>query len=161
MKTILSIFSVCMILFLSVNTADAQKFGVAAGLGYGTEFETGSLNAGILYSINDDIRSSVDFFYFFPKNDVTWMELNANGHYGFIENEKMFFYGLAGVNYIIVSIKGAGTAISNSNETGFNVGVGLDYQLGGIGVYAETKYVINKIMLNNQIMANAGVRFFF
>jgi len=161
MKYMLSIIVLGIVSFGLTLDAHAQKFGLGAGVGYGSEYETASLNVGVLYSFTDEIRSSLDVAYFLPKNDLTWININVDGHYGFIENEKMFVYGLVGVNYIILNIKGVGTGVSNSNETGFNVGAGMDYRLGTIGVFGEAKYVINKIMLNNQITGTVGARFFF
>lgn len=166
MKKLTTIFFTCFIAVLWTQNVNAQGFGITAGAGYGSEIESIGIQAGVLYSFTDDIRSAVDFVYFLPKEiggaDFTWMEVNANAHYFLVNDVSMKLYGLAGVNlaFLTVEMNFMGTTIKgNDTETGANLGAGFEYMLGtSASIYAEAKYVLGNA---DQFGGFGGVRFYF
>lgn len=132
------------------------KFG--GGLSYGTEAENVGINVRADYSINDKIAIVPGFTYFLPKDDVTFMEFNADCHYSFNE----MFYGLGGLNYThfkaeIPSIEFMGVTVGggdiSDSAMGLNVGAGA--KLGSM-FFAEAKYVLSDY---DQLVLSVGILF--
>lgn len=157
MKSILTTITLSIFLIGFANNAAAQKFGFGAGVAYGTDIEEIGIQAGVLYSITNEIRSGVDVVYYMTDSNLTWIEINANGHYGFVNTDDLFIYGLAGVNYVTTKVEVAGFSATGT-DTGVNLGAGLDYSFGAVGIYTEVKYALTG---NGQVVASGGVRFFF
>lgn len=107
-KIIFSIIMIFSVLILS-NGAEAQ-ISVGAGVLYGFELERGGVRADGVYTINENFRAAVDIGYYFPKtaeesflnykSTINWLEVNANVHYLFVDNDMWNVYGIAGINYL-------------------------------------------------------------
>lgn len=146
----------------SLQTATAQ-LSLGGSLTYGSEIESLGLNVNGIYVINEQFRVGSDVSYYLPKDygsfKSTWWELNANGHYLFLAEEVLNFYGLAGLNYSIVTVKfddsefGGGGSTSEG-DIGLNLGGGVEYGLGKVVSFSELKYVLG----NDQLAVTAGVR---
>ncbi len=151
-----------LFLFCGSKVAHSQDFGITFGAGYGSEIESIGIQAGALYSFTESIRAAVDFVYFLPKDnggvDLTWTEINANAHYLIVNDESMKFYGLAGLNYAMLTAEFMGFS-SSASEVGLNIGAGFEYMLGPtMSIYAETKYVLGDA---DQFGGFGGIRFYF
>lgn len=148
--------------FSGIQTATAQ-LSLGGSLTYGSEIESLGLNINGIYVINEQFRAGGDVSYYFPKDygsfKSTWWELNANGHYLFTAEEDLNFYGLAGLNYSVVTVTfddsefGSGGSASEG-DIGLNLGGGAEYGLGKATSFSELKYVLG----NDQLAVTAGVR---
>lgn len=137
---------------------------IGGGLGYGTEIESLGIQAGGVYTINDQFRGALDLIYYFPNDsfgyDFTWFEINANGHYLFLSEDDIVVYGLAGLNIATLKFDYpenqffGGGSVSES-EVGINIGAGIEYNLGGLNLYGEAKYALSSA---DQLVISGGVR---
>jgi opacity protein-like surface antigen len=166
MKKITCILFVAFISLAFSNIASAQ-ISVGGGLAFGTEVEELGIQAGGVYTINEEFRAGADFIYYLTSDDndfggnFTWWEFNANGHYLFVTEEDMIVYALAGLNFASFSydfpgFEGFGGGSVSNTEVGLNVGAGLEYGLGFADLYAELKYALSSA---DQLVLSAGLRF--
>ncbi len=147
-----------IVLFLMIATASAQKGEMKLGplVAYGSEIKNPGLGIKFHYGINDKIRVAPDFIYYLKKNDVTWWELNVNGHYIFSSTGDMAFYGLGGLNLLGYKVNLLGISTSDS-EMGINLGAGFQKPLSSkiLGV-AEAKYTLSS---SEQLVISVGLLF--
>lgn len=155
--------------FLSNTNLYAQDtagdISLGGGLAYGTEIESIGIQAGGVYRINEEFRGALDLIYYFPNDsfgyDFTWFEINANGHYLFLNEEDMLVYGLAGLNIATLKFDYpdnqffGGGSVSDS-EIGLNIGAGIEYDLDFAFLYGELKYALSSA---DQLVLSAGLRF--
>lgn len=154
--------------FISIafsNIASAQ-ISVGGGLAFGTEVEELGIQAGGVYTINEEFRAAADFIYYLTGDDndfggdFTWWEFNANGHYLFVTEEDMIVYALGGLNFASFSydfnFEGFGGGSVSETEIGLNIGAGLEYGLGFADLYGELKYALSSA---DQLVLSAGLRF--
>jgi opacity protein-like surface antigen len=161
----------CILFAAFISLAFSQiataQISVGGGLAYGTEIEELGIQAGGVYTINEDFRAGVDFIYYLTGDDsgfgadLTWFEINANGHYLFVTEEDLIVYALGGLNfatfsYDIPAFQGFGGGDVSETEIGLNVGAGLEYGLGFADLYAELKYALSSA---DQLVLSAGLRF--
>ena len=138
-------------LFLGlVFTIQAQtKIGIH--FGYGTEIEELAIGANAEFGITDKISIAPDFTYYLTeKSDfakVSFWELNANGHYYFLDQDAFKVFGLAGLNYAHSSVKvdhpgfGSGSTSVSDGEIGLNLGGGASYDLSDtFQLFSTLKY---------------------
>lgn len=135
----------------------AGDFGIGVGVAYGFDIEEIGINAGVQYSFTNDIRTAFDFTYYLADEGITWWEANVNAHYFFVNDEALRLYALAGVQYAYWEIEFMGISVDDS-EVGFNVGAGLEYNLGGVSIFVEPKFTINGF---EQLNVTGGVRLSF
>lgn len=161
MKRLISVVMLMVGLFLSLNDSiKAQDLKVGGGLVLGTgvfEFDDLDNDLGIrvegLYYINEEIRTSADLTYFFPKSegdvDASLLGVNINAHYIFYNKEELTAYGLGGLNIAVVTIDtpsqtvpGFGTFGGSDSETevGLNLGGGIEYMLDFVDLFGEAKF---------------------
>lgn len=137
-------------------------FAVGLGAAYGFDVEELGINANVNYSFTDEIRAAVDFTYYLADSDFTIWEFNANAHYLFMNEMDLRIYALAGLQYYNFEFEfdlgGFGTLAAEDDGIGFNVGAGIEYDLGGIMLFAEPKFTISGL---EQLNVTAGVRFAF
>lgn len=154
MRRLLTVF----VLSLMIVTASAQKGDMKIGplVAYGSEIKNPGFGIKFHYGINDRIRLAPDFIYYLEKNDVTWWELNVNGHYTFSESGDMAFYALGGLNLLGVKVNFMGASTSDS-EMGINLGAGVQKPLTSrlLGV-AEAKYTLSSA---DQLVISVGFLF--
>lgn len=157
-------------LFFSAATYSqnlAKTFSLGGGIGYHTEFKddnTGLVLEGV-YSFTDDVRLAAGFLYYFvdePKDvSITLMDLNLNVHYIFKNDEDMRIYALGGINSFRfdVSYKDDDDK-SSGDETGINLGAGIEYDVGNVMLFGELKITTGDVH-DNKIIIHAGVRYTF
>jgi opacity protein-like surface antigen len=164
-KLTLLVLLVGLIGFTSNATAQNMKGDFALGLGisYGADLVDGGeigININSNYSFTNEIRASLDINYWLPGDDfdnATLLDVNINAHYLFVNDMNLRLYGLAGIHYASFEYDFGGFSVSSS-ETGFNVGAGIEYDLGGVLLFAEPKYTVNGW---EQFAVTAGFRFSF
>jgi outer membrane immunogenic protein len=165
MKKILFILSLTLI---TATVSFAQHKRVGALLGYGTQIENFGIGAIGDFSIGDTkFSASPSFIYYFTeKNTIVktnvW-EINANVNYEFFNNDMVFVYGLAGLNYTHVTAKTDipmfGSAKASDGNVGLNIGGGVNFAVSDSLVpFAELKYAISEF---DQLLIAAGVKFSF
>lgn len=170
MKKLLTVGLLVIGLTFLANTnlyaqGEAGDISIGGGLGYGTEIESLGIQAGGVYVINEQFRGAVDLIYYFPNDsfgyDITWFEINANGHYLFVTEEDLIAYALGGLNFATLNYDypdnqffGGGSV--SETEIGLNVGAGLEYNLDFAKLYAELKYALSSA---DQLVISAGLRF--
>ena len=161
-----SIFFVFFLFLISATTLHAQKAGVTLGGGFGTEIKTFGLQGGGFYHLREDIRVAADFTYYLTKQEKnfglalfedTWMEVNLNGQFGYIPEDNIFLYSLAGLNLSFLEAVREQGIPSNETKFGINLGGGFDFRRGIIGFYGEAKYTL----FTDQVSVFVGSRLFF
>lgn len=172
----LILIGVCL---LTVSNASAQvtpggtgspAYDIKAGGGfaYGSEIEKLGLQLNGYYRLpaNEQIFVGADFTYYFPETEtafgveekITWIEININGQYHFLQEEELGVYGLGGLNYTSLSFSVEADGFDSSaseSEIGLNIGGGVEYNLDFGLVYGELKFVISDA---DQLVFGAGVR---
>ncbi len=142
MKKLLFLVSVVLCLF-TVQSVSAQKIG--GFLAYGSEIESLGIGVNGEFDLSQKLTLSPGFVFYFPNNNVTWIELNGNLNYYFLR-EGVDLYGLAGLNLSILSYDNdyPGTEDGSNSEIGINVGLGINFDVGqSFKPFAEMKYVIS------------------
>ncbi|MCW9708250.1 hypothetical protein [Fodinibius salsisoli] len=155
----LSIFGLLFIFNTSSHAQASSDFKVGGGIIYGSEVEAIGIQAGAKYGFTEEISGAADFAIFFPEN-YDWWELNANGHYHFLQEDNISVYGLAGLNYATMSFSADlgefGTASASNSEIGLNLGGGAEFGLDFANLYTELKYILGNA---DQLALSAGLRF--
>lgn len=171
-------------LFIAVLTLPAvngQFTKIGGGLGYGTGFwfhemeydynRSGHFPVFMegIYEITVPLHISGRISYFFPnvtkdlfeKVTVSSMMFDIDGHYVFNSLDRLEFYGLAGVDFLLTwkktKYESAMTEVfhENDNAIGLNLGAGACFKLTNqFDLFAEAKYIVSKY---GQFMANAGI----
>lgn len=155
MKTTTIITAVCIALLTFVTTkVQAQDSKVLAGVAavYGSEIGSLGVSAKGVYLINDQWEAAASFTYFLPKKtfgfDLNWYSFDVDAHYVFSLKEEVTFYGLGGLNALMVSTSGfniEGFSAPSSSQTNFglNLGAGTRYGLSkSMTLVGEAKYTI-------------------
>ncbi len=148
--------------FLTGNLASAQNTSgdihVGAGIGYHFDFEED--NVGLVlegaYSFLDDVRVSAGIMYYFvDHDDFTFVDINVNVHYLFLNEVDYRVYALAGLNNARLSNDGW-----SDDELAFNLGLGGEYSLDPVILFVEFKLATGDIHDNNFLL-HAGLRYKF
>ena len=134
MKKSILIFT-CLFVLIG-QSVFAQKISTGAGLAYGFDNKDLGIQLRGIYEITDTWRAGADFiFYLDGVENVSVSEFNANAHYVFKNDEDFQLYGLAGLNFFIVSF--SEFDFGSVSELGINLGGGIGYpfteKLTGIG----------------------------
>ncbi len=144
---------------------DEKKIGGL--LAYGTEIESVGIGINAEFPIADSKFSiAPNFIFYIPKEEFgitsTVWELNANANYYFSSSEAASFYGIGGLNYTQVKVKGEtffGDFSSSDSSIGLNLGAGANFNLGkSFTPFAELKYTIGDF---DQLVLGAGLKFNF
>lgn len=156
-------FLAALILLTGVHFAAQAQFSLGAGLGYGTDVEELAIRARGVYAISGPWRAASDFdFYLDGEDDLTYWELNLNGHYIFYNTEKMKAYALAGLSFFHVGVDYDTTIPGfddvSDNDTGLNLGAGLEIPLGPVDFFGEAKFTLGGA---EQLFLAAGLQFPF
>ncbi len=153
---------------IKIIKAQDSPLKVGGGLTYASDISTAGLFIKGNYTITNQWEAAADFNYFFPKNygfgvKFNWMALNFNAHYIFHEQEPMTFYGIGGLNILMIHIPsyttlGAKVGSTTDSNIGLNLGAGGRYKindkLSGLG---EVKFVVGNasyLQLNVGILYN-------
>lgn len=152
-------------IFAFSSSAIAQNMkgdmGVGLGVAYGFDLEEMGVNVNFNYSFTNEIRSAVDFTYYLAESEFTIWEANLNAHYMLVNDQALRLYALAGVQYYKFEFEfeffGAKIA-AEDDGIGFNIGAGVEYDLGGVVLFAEPKFTVSGL---EQLNLTAGIRFNF
>lgn len=149
----------------TVQAQEETKIG--AFVAYGSEIESVGVGANAEFPIAENLTISPSLIYYFPREEYgikwSWLEVNANANYYFVNEESLGVYAIGGLNYSSIKVSydeslgfGGGSSASDG-EFGLNLGAGANFDLGGsITPFAELKYVI---INGGQLVAGAGVKF--
>lgn len=151
-------FFLTLIVLAGVQFAANAQLRLGAGLGYGFDIEELGLQFRGVYTISDPWRGAADFvFYFDGVEDLSIWELNLNGHYTFINDEKKTVYALAGLNFLKFNYDASSTFADNS-DTGLNLGAGLEIPISeSIEFFSEARFSLGG---SEQFFISAGVQYF-
>ena len=171
------IFLFCFfILIVGYGQKEKRPVLIGAGGAFSNEIRNGGISAFGSFHINDYIRLTPGFTYFFPKTEVLidgeqslhlW-ELYIDGQYLFFEPTNQFnIYGLAGLNYSFINDKGFAedpvdpTQKYHFNKRGFapgiNLGVGFEISFGKqLSGLLDVKYEISSY---SQVVVRGGLVF--
>jgi opacity protein-like surface antigen len=166
---------------MTFSAVNAQFTKVGGGLGYATGYwfhkmeydynRSGHLAIFLegVYEITVPIHVTGSFTYFYPhvtkqtfsKTTVSSMMFDINGHYVFNSLDRVEFYGLAGVDFLLTwkkeKIESTMNEVftENDNAIGLNIGAGTYFKVSDqFDLFAEAKYIVSKY---SQFMVNAGV----
>ncbi|MDT0642811.1 outer membrane beta-barrel protein [Zunongwangia sp. F363] len=167
MRTRLLVTSAVLFLAGIFNASAQDETRLGAMLAYGTEIENLGIGVNAEFPIMENLSISPGFIYYLPKDqsgiDLNWWEINGNANYYFIDNERLVFYGLGGLNYSHVQLDydgsqfGGGSMEVSDGRFGLNLGAGANFSIGSnITPFAEIKYVI---IDGGQLVIGAGVKF--
>ena len=149
--------------------ADAQNnpgdITLGGGLSYGESFSELGLQLGGYYVLNEDMRIGGDFVYWLigssPGVSYTFIEINGNFHYLFYHENDITLYGIGSLgihrssfSYSNNEFFGGGSA--SDSEVGLGIGVGGEYNLGTIKLYAEPRLFLTGF---DQFQISFGVRY--
>lgn len=145
-QTILSLF----ILTATFFTADAQ-FSAEAGLTFQTKIKKAGIQVKGVYDITEKISGAAGINFIFTetapevKNSLT--EINLDGHYMLLQEEKFSFYPLAGLNFTRSKVKFdsqvLGDFSASNTTTGLNVGGGILLPISDtIRIVVEAKAIV-------------------
>ncbi len=164
-NTIISLITgIALVMTMSINSNAQNTEGdiiVGGGLGYGFDIFDGEigLNLNGYYSITDDLRAGLDFFYYLDDvDDFSAYELNVLANYFFVNDEDFGVYALGGLHRFTTSVSGGGISVSGSS-TGLMLGLGAEYNLDPVSIYAEPRYSL--VSAWGQLSITAGVRYTF
>jgi outer membrane protein X len=88
------------------------------------------------------------------------MMIDINGHYVFNSLDRLEFYPLVGMNFLLTWKRTKDSYMNevipeNDNAIGLNLGAGACFQITKqFDLFAEAKYIVSKY---DQFMANAGI----
>ncbi|MEJ5302232.1 MAG: outer membrane beta-barrel protein [Bacteroidales bacterium] len=146
--TLVFVVSICF----TSSAQDKLKLGVFGG--FATQIKAPAAGVKVYYGFSENLRSAASAAYFF-KSGVTYLEVNADGHY-LLGGDSFKFYPFAGVNYFITSISAGGVS-AFSSEIGANLGAGFETSLSEkLSFFAEAKYTLGNA---DKIMAVGGISF--
>ncbi len=178
-----------LITFLSMSALNAQFTKVGGGITMVTGVAWNNLDTiksyrtGIpaitlkgIYEISVPIHIEPSFTWFMPrvtkqsfgatgdsqKQVMSCMMFDVNGHYVFNSLDRFEFYGIAGLNIALTSMKWVSTTSNvtfkskeRDNAFGLNLGAGTYMKITDqFDLYGEAKYSLNKF--KNQITINVG-----
>ena len=141
--------------FAFIAVANAQntkgRHSFMASVGYQTEFQRFGFQAQGRYAICPYLRIAPDVSFYFPKDQITGLDINLNFHY-VLPLKRVTLYPLAGLSFqtnfyansYLVENEGA---MDIMNDTGshfaFNLGGGITYPLSDrCYLNAESKFMI-------------------
>jgi len=119
-KKTLSFIAVLLITCSTTAFSHDFKFGVGATYGDKTDF---GVHGRALIGMNEDI-DLVGGFTFSVQSGLTLWQINADGHYTFLEKDDFSFYGLAGLSYSLAKTTGG----ELYDEIGFDIGAGVEFK---------------------------------
>lgn len=166
-------FTFALLLIIGTSSAVSAQalvtqegdFTVGGSLSFGTNVGfLGGSEPGITlqgyYGITDEIRAGAGFtYYLISEEGLSATEFNIDGHYIFTNEDDLVLYGLAGLSFSSVSFDtGWGNVSASGSDTGFNLGGGVEYNLGQVFIFGEPKLTVGGF---DQFNLSGGVRMRF
>lgn len=171
MKQLAMVLAASLVMAVSVSQTNAQsnyqegQIGISGGISYGFDIEDLGIRAGVTYFLNETMRVGGDITYWLVDTpsgmSATYLEFNGNFNYIFYAENDLMFYGIGalGIHYASISYDDNhwGGGDYSDTDLGLAVGVGLEYNLGSVSLFAEPKIFLSGF---DQAKFNAGVRFY-
>lgn len=163
MKKFFILFAAMVLLSFS-NVSAKSSTMVGAGVGYGTKIEEVAVQVGAVFDLDIPVLIAPDFKYFLVGSsdfvDVSWWELNVNGHYYLTKEKGTNFYLLGGLQYANITVSTDipyfGSTSSSDGKIGLNVGGGARFDLGGFSLMPEAKFTLGG---NEQLFIGVAAMF--
>lgn len=165
MKKVILVTALLLTFAAALNDAFAQKMnnriGPMLAFESGDGYDETGLGVVAEFGVAEKLTIAPQFILFFPDNDQSFFELNANLNYYFFAKDVFELYGLGGLNfaragYEYTDINGDDQKDSNT-ELGLNLGIGSNFQIGQTFVpFAELRFTIGDY---DQFMLGLGVKF--
>lgn len=155
MKTILKI-STLLIAILIFNSQESNaQVKVGLGAAFGSEIEQVGIQGDLHYRFKNTpaIQLGGNLIYYFPKDDRAIIAGNLNGAYIFYDKYMFKSYLFTGLHLAQENDTQEGSA--KNREIGLNLGVGAEYDFGGLLAFGDLKYVISEI---DQPVFSIGLR---
>jgi len=141
MKTVKLISVICLVIASFSGHAQAR---IGAGLGYGSEVNTGGILINGEFFLKEKLAISPAFLFYFED----FWEANGNVNFALSGNDAVLPYAIAGLN--IISADG-------NSEMGINAGIGANFDIGGRArPFGEAKYVLGEA---DQLVIMGGIKF--
>lgn len=166
-KILLGLFVIGVLCVSNINaqgTFSSGQLAINAGISYGFDMEEIGIRAGATYFLNEKMRVGGDFTYWLLESiahiDQTALEINGNFNYIFYDENSLMFYaiGTLGLHYVKVSYDSEwGSGDHSDTEVAFGLGVGGEYNLGSVSIFAEPKFMLSGF---DQTKFNLGVRIY-
>ena len=146
-------------------TASVAQVRIGAFLANGTEIERWGIGANAEFFLNEKMAIQPNLLFYFPETvgdyKFSYWELNGDFHYYFLAEDVVSLYGKAGLNFMTFKVKydgpSTGFDVSGSDsEVGVNLGIGANFNVGGVLPFAELKYVLGEA---DQAVISLGVKF--
>lgn len=151
-------------LHLQAQDFSEGQMAINAGISYGFDVEDLGIRAGATYFLNENMRVGGDLTYWLLDSpsgvSFTYLEINGNFNYIFYKEDDLMLYGIGalGIHYASVSYdNGAFLEDYSDTDLALGLGVGLEYNLGGISLFAEPKIFLSGF---DQAKFNIGVRYY-
>jgi len=140
-----------LFLMITVLTVSAQ-LSVEAGLTFQSKVDKAGIQIKGLYGITENITGAIGINFIFsesaPGVKTSLTEVNIDGHYDLIANEKFTFYPLAGLNITRSKVKiDGGTTFGSfggsASTIGLNLGGGIRFPVSEvISIVAEGRAIV-------------------
>ncbi|MFD2037362.1 hypothetical protein ACFSKL_21370 [Belliella marina] len=147
----------------AVSAQDSKRIG--GQLIYGSNIDALGIGAIAELPVAPKMVISPSFSFYFPKDQgffkqSAW-ELNGNLNYMFLDDDKIEFYGIGGLNYTNIGIKsdipGVGNFSSSTGKIGLNIGAGANFDVGmSFLPFGEIKYILGDF---DRLVIAAGLKF--
>ena len=165
MKNLLKVlFVFAIVSTFSFSEADAQ-ISAGGGLYYGTNINTIGISINGKYAFTEEWSAAPAFTYFIPKDGFTWMVLDLDANYKFMEFDGVGgLYGIGGLGMTFAHFDWGdelgsimGSSSYTSTYVGLNLGAGLEIPLNEkMAVSPEMK-----ITIGNGTFFRIGAKFMF
>ena len=167
MKSIKLCAAPLLILFLALSLSNVQAQDneesdiiLGGGLSYGEKMSDLGIQLGGYYIYDETFRFGGDFIYWLRDShsnvSYTNLEINANVHYLFYEENDITLYGIGtlGIHYMSFDYDFAESV--SDTELGLGIGAGIEYDIGAVLLYGEPRLFLTGF---DQFALNFGVRF--
>ncbi len=140
------------------------QIAVNGGITYGFDIEEPGLRVGMTYFLSENMRVGGDITYWLIGDEsffgvamsFTYLEINGNFNYIFYNQDDFLLYGIGSLGIHYASFK-IGDESDSDTELGFGLGLGAEYNVGPVSLFAEPKLFLSGF---EQAKFNIGVRFY-
>lgn len=151
---------------LAQDGLNEGDISIGANIGYGFDIEEIGIGVNGTYVLKPNMRLGADFTYWLTEDNdivsVTFLEVNANFHYIFYNEEDLMAYGIGSLGIHSASVdSNVDTDFGNfgysasETELGIGVGAGIEYNLGSVALFAEPRLFLSGF---EQLSLTAGAR---
>jgi outer membrane immunogenic protein len=161
MKKVIFVTALLLFTAAAFNSAYAQKINNRVGpmlaFASGDVDETG-LGVVAEFGVAPKMSVAPQLIFYFPGDNQSFFELNANLNYYFFAQDVFELYGLGGLNFAHAGYNDPnGNNDYSNNELGLNLGIGSNFQIGKTFVpFAELRFTLGDY---DQFVLGLGVKF--